>query len=166
MQLNSQRLKIIPLELQHFKLLLSGVDKMEKALNLSPSDSGLNEHTLSAMRWLYGQAENDKENYLFYTNWQIILKSENISIGSACFKGIPDNTGTVEIGYGIDEKFRCKGYMTEAVKEILKWALAKNEIKCVTAETEKDNIASHKVMIKNGMILFKETDSTYFWKTK
>ena len=56
--------------------------------------------------------------------------------------------------------------MTEAVKEILKWALAKNEIKCVTAETEKDNIASHKVMIKNGMILFKQTDSTYFWKTK
>ncbi|MGE4385680.1 MAG: GNAT family N-acetyltransferase [Endomicrobiaceae bacterium] len=166
MQLNSLRLKIIPLELQHFKLLLSDTCKMEEALNLNPSGSRLDEHTISAMRWLYGQAENHKENYLFYTNWQIILKSENISIGSACFKGIPDITGTVEIGYGIDEKFRCNGYMTEAVKEILKWALNQPDVKYVIAETEKINHASHKVMIKSGMIRFKETDSTCFWKTK
>lgn len=166
MQLNSRRLTIIPLELQDFKLLLSDTDKMEKALNLNPSGSCLDEHTLNAMRWLYGQAENNKENYIFYTNWQIILKSENISIGSACFKGIPDNTGTVEIGYGINEKFRGNGYMTEAVKEILKWALSQPDIKYVIAETEKTNTASHKVMIKNGMVMFKETDSTCFWTTR
>jgi len=166
MQLETERLKIIPLNLEQFKTLLLGTDKMEKVLNLNHSNQFLDEHTQEAMQWLYEQAEQHKDNYLFYTNWQIILKSENISIGSACFKGSPDKNGEVEIGYGINEQYRCKGYMTEAIKEILKWALNQTDVKFVIAETEKDNAASHKVMIKSGMIRFKETDSTCFWKTK
>lgn len=166
MQLETERLKIIPLNLEQFKILLLGTDKIEILLNLNHSNQILDEHTQEAMQWLYEQAEQHKDNYLFYTNWQIILKSENISIGSACFKGNSDKNGEVEIGYGINESFRCNGYMTEAIKEILKWALNQTDVKSVIAETEKDNAASHKVMIKSGMIKFKETDSTCFWKTK
>jgi RimJ/RimL family protein N-acetyltransferase len=37
-------------------------------------------------------------------------RKENTVVGSACFKGEPDENHQVEIGYGTDEKFRNRGY--------------------------------------------------------
>ncbi|WP_254306725.1 GNAT family N-acetyltransferase [Clostridium sp. 001] len=120
MKLETERLTICPLNLEQFKLLLIGVDSMEKALELNSSGEQLDEHTQEAMEGLYKQAEKNAKEYFWYTNWQIILKEYNLSVGSACFMGYPDESGTVEIGYGINEKYRCRGYMTEAVKSICK----------------------------------------------
>ncbi len=155
MKLNTERLTIIPLNLEQFKLLLNGVDSMERALELNSSGEHLDGHTQEAMEGLYEEAKKHEENYLWYTNWQIILKQYNLSIGSACFMGCPDNSGTVEIGYGINEKYRCSGYMTEAVKSICKWALSQKNTLRVTAETEKNNAACQRVLQKCEFIEYK-----------
>lgn len=95
MVLSTERLGIIPLDLKQFKLLLDGTERMELALRLKSSNNQLNDHTPQAMKGLYQQAVKQKENHLWYTNWQIIL----ILIGSACFMGCPDENGEVEHGY-------------------------------------------------------------------
>lgn len=156
MKLETERLTIIPLNLEQLKLLLVGVNSMEKALELNSSGEHLDEHTQEAMEGLYKQAEKHAKDYLWYTNWQIILKQDNLSIGSACFMGCPDDSGTVEIGYGINEKYRCRGYMTEVVKAICRWALDKKGALRLIVQTEKQNTASQKVLIKNGFIKYNE----------
>jgi Acetyltransferases, including N-acetylases of ribosomal proteins len=163
MELQANRLTIIPLNLKQFKLLLEGTDKMEEALNLAHSHESLDAHTYEAMFGLYKLATAHKEDYYWFTNWQIILKSQNISIGSACFMGCPNENGEVELGYGINEAFRCNGYMTEAVDAMCQWALAQPNVSCVIAETDKDNTASHRVLQKCGFTKYKETEEGYFW---
>lgn len=70
-------------------------------------------------------------------------------VGELCFKGLsPD--GITEIGYGILPEFQGKGYATETVKTVTQWALSQPGVTCITAETEANNAASQKVLVKAG----------------
>lgn len=92
------------------------------------------------------------------TYWLIVLRDENIGVGLVGFKGKPDAAGEVEIGYGIDPVYQGKGYMTEAVGALVKWAFAHQECKAITAhEVRVDNYPSQKVLVKNGFIETNET---------
>lgn len=105
------------------------------------------------------------DDYLWLTNWQIILKSENKSIGSCNFKNLPDKNGSVEIGYGIHNNYRNRAFMTETLAAMCNWALSWANVNYVIAETEKDNIASQCVLCNCGMKIYNETDSCFWWKT-
>ncbi|MBZ9608195.1 GNAT family N-acetyltransferase [Clostridium estertheticum] len=166
MELSTERLKIIPLTLQQFKLLLDGIDKLEKELKLSASNECLDGDTQEAMEGLYQEAVKNEDRYFWCTNWQIILKSENKAIGSACFMKCPDGNGEVEIGYGINSTYQKNGYMTEAAQAICEWAISQHDVSIISAETEKDNIASHRVLQKCGMEKYKETDEEIWWRIK
>ena len=136
--IETKRLRIIPLDSEQFALLLNGVHFMEDALRLTPSNETLDPHTRQAMTGQYQLAGKHPENFLLLTNWQIILKSENKAIGSACFKSLPDAEGSVEVGYGIYASYRNHGYMTEALKALCKWAFDIAGVQSVIAETEKE----------------------------
>ncbi len=86
----------------------------------------------------------------WYAIWMIELK-DGSHIGELCFKGI-DESGCTEIGYGIAENYQKKGYATEAVKAAAEWALKQKAVNCVTAEVDKDNIASARVLEKSGFV--------------
>jgi RimJ/RimL family protein N-acetyltransferase len=151
------------LNLEDFRLMLDGMDRMEHALGLKSSGLFLDENTQKAMEGLYKQALDNRDKYQWYTNWQIILKDENVSVGSACFKGAPGITGEVEIGYGLNDNYRGKGYMAEAIKAIVIWALEQEGVFRVVAETDKDNIASQKVLWRSGFYRYKEEGESLFW---
>ncbi len=163
-ELNTSRLSIIPLSLAQFKLLLEGTAKLEINLKLKASNQLLEGHVQQAMQNLYHDALKNPGYYLWYTNWQIVLKSENVSIGSACFKGKADEKGEVEIGYGTDSGYRNRGYMTEAVTAICRWALKQHGVMAVIAETENENIASHRVLEKIGMRKYRESGDCTWWR--
>jgi len=94
------------------------------------------------------------------------LNPENVSISSACFKGKLNEKGEVEIGYGTDSGYRNHGYMTEAVTAICRWALKQVGVSAVIAETETDNIASHRVLEKIGMRKYRESGECTWWRLK
>ncbi len=164
MELNTERLIIIPLTLIQFNFLLQGTDKMEKALGLFPSGEQLDEHTQQAMETLYQKATQNSKDILWNTNWQIIRKSDKQSIGSASFMGSPERNGTVEIGYGMNERHRNHGYMTEAAKAMCEWAICQPGVTSVIAETEKDNVASHRVLEKCAMKIYRETNESIWYQ--
>lgn len=91
----------------------------------------------------------------WYAIWMIELK-DGTHIGELCFKGISDE-GIAEIGYGIAEEYRCRGYATEAVSALGDWALEQTGAECITAEVEESNIASQKVLKKAGFTPTGET---------
>ncbi len=157
MILESERLKIIPLDLNQLKLLLDGTPSMEHELGLNPSRQELDVHTREAMAYLYDLARATPNFYPWITNWQIILASANISIGSLCFMNIPDESGSVETGYGIYPEFQHQGYMTEALRCVCHWAFKQPNIKRILAESNPDNTPSHRVLEKCG---FKQISAT------
>lgn len=163
-EITTSRLRIIPLALEHFALLLGDPAAMEAALGLNRSGMALGEHEREAMLWLYGMAQSHPEEHLWFTNWQIVLAAGNVSIGSACFKGGPGEKGEVEIGYGINTAYRNQGYMTEAAEALSWWAMKQPGVSAVIAETDKDNPASQQVCLKTRMEKFGETSSTILWR--
>jgi RimJ/RimL family protein N-acetyltransferase len=56
-----------------------------------------------------------------------------------------------ELGYVLARPFWGQGYMTEALKEIIGWALRQKEIYRIWAVSDVDNLASARVMEKAGM---------------
>lgn len=95
------------------------------------------------------RAQPGKEEYT--CDWKICLPDGTV-IGGAGFKGAPDNNGDVEIGYGIDEAYRCHGYATEAVGAMTKWALTQPGVRRVLAQTEPGNTISQRVLQKCGFV--------------
>ncbi|MBC8571322.1 GNAT family N-acetyltransferase [Zongyangia hominis] len=164
MQLHTSRLRIQPLTMEEFRLLLEGTAQVEAALGLSPAGRELDPHTKEAMKALYAEAVRNEDNYQWYTNWMIIRNVDNVAVGSACFMGRPDRDGSVELGYGLEESYWGQGYMTEAARALCDWALSQPGVRRVTAETERGNLASQRVLQNCGMQLYRATEEGLFWK--
>lgn len=102
---------------------------------------------------------------LFFNSiWLIIEKRFLVSVGSLMFKGNPDRNGKVEIGYGTNEEYQNRGYMTEAVEAICRTAFETGKVKRIIAETAKDNTASFGVLEKNDFKKYTENNEFYYWE--
>ena len=95
-------------------------------------------------------AINHPAQWEWYAIWMIELK-DGKHIGELCFKGLSED-GIAEIGYGIAEEYRGRGYAAEAVSAAVDWALGQTGVMCITAEAEEVNIASQKVLSKAGFV--------------
>ena len=82
----------------------------------------------------------------WYAIWAIEQK-DGTMVGDLCFKGLEKN-GIAEIGYGILEEYRGKGYATEAVQAVCCWAFRHPQV--LSLEAEAGNIVSQRVLEKCG----------------
>ena len=98
--------------------------------------------------------------------WLIVHIDKNLGMGMAGFKGQPDLSGEIEIGYGISPRHRKHGFITEAVQTLTRWALAQPECTAVFALTDPDNIPSHHVLEKIGMKRVGEKDGEWRWELR
>ena len=90
------------------------------------------------------------DEWEWYAMWNIELIN-GTRVGDLNFKGLDEN-GVTEIGYVISEEYKGQGYATEAVKAVTEWALQKNNVTAIEAETDVNNIISQKVLAKCGFI--------------
>ena len=82
--------------------------------------------------------------------FQIILRETGEVIGDIGFHGPPDETGTVEIGYGIVEQYRGRGLAGESAVAICGLAWSRPEVSRIIARTEEGNAASAGVLRHAG----------------
>ena len=156
--IKSERITLIPLNTLHLKVWqLESRSKLEKYLNLNHNNwlsvnTEVEMETAEALvnYWL-PETINNPEKYFWFTNWEIVLNSQNISIGGIGFGGYPTNAKT-PIGYIIDEKYQNKGYATEALNCLISWAFEDPKLDFVLADTPKENWSSQKVLLKNGFV--------------
>lgn len=88
-----------------------------------------------------------------FESWMIVKKDRMTLIGDAGFKGGPNSKGEIDIGYGIIEHERKKGYGIEAAQGLVNWAFSKPEVDTITAKSFIHNIDSAKIL---GKMRFKE----------
>ena len=133
----TERMKVYPISIEKMKEIV----EIEK-----------NEILKIAYKEMLDGCLNYPENYIWYTLWFMELKdSENEIVGTLSFKGI-DGKGIVEIGYGINEGYENKGYMTEAVTAMVKWASLQPNVNQIESEAEESNIASIRVLEKSNFV--------------
>jgi len=162
--LETKKLKLIPLDVHNLRYSIKDRQKMERNLGVKITNTELEEPVKTTMRTSLKMVLENKKDYLWFTSWEIVLKKENRIIGGLCFKDCPDQQGRVEIAYGMQDEYRCKGYATEAVKGLINWAFSFNNITEIIAETEKDNLPSHRVLEKVGMEKYQENKKMFWWR--
>jgi RimJ/RimL family protein N-acetyltransferase len=165
-EIQTERLRIMALTTEQLALYLEDRPKLERALGFPVSQAVVSTTVRQAMGVkVSNMTQTYEQRHAWYTYWLMIVPSRHFGAGLIGFKGYPTAMGEVEIGYGIDPKFRNKGYMTEAVKAMVAWAFAAPEgVSAVIAETKKSNIASQRVLEKVGMRMYQELDDRLLWR--
>jgi len=86
--------------------------------------------------------------------WYLLTAAQPAELVGICgFKGRPDASGSVEIGYSVLAEHRRRGYATEAVACLVAWAFLHHNVTEVTAETFPHLSQSIQVLKKNGFEL-------------
>lgn len=142
-------------------MMKSGVVKTEHLTIYSLSDSEMenlidmepDRDIKQAYSEMLDGCKQNPEQRIWYTVWNIQLNDgSGRTVGNLSFKGL-DLNGLVEIGYGIKKTFEGQGYMTEALTAMTRWATEQIGVNYVEAETDKDNMASQRVLEKAGFRL-------------
>ncbi len=162
-ELDTERLRLIPLSAENLRLLIDNPKKMEQSLSIIESNGFLSSDLKQSMEIRLSKLLCDEENYIWYTNWLIVSKDQNCSVGGVMLKGLPNENGEVVIGYYTLPEYQGNGYMTETINTMKNWLLNQTDVIYVIADTDKDNIPSHRVLEKCGAKIYKETDELYFW---
>jgi [ribosomal protein S5]-alanine N-acetyltransferase len=162
-ELSSPHLRLIALSASQLALTLSDLPALGRELGFPVSEGMIDDKVPRAINMKLAKmaaADHGIHNWLTY--WLIVIKDIPMGVGMIGFKGAPNAEGAVEVGYGIDEKQRNKGYMTEAVKALSEWAFSQPGCRAVTA-TSVSNPASEKVLQKAGFIKTGVTGDNTNW---
>lgn len=165
--IETERLKLQPLTYEQL-MKYSALDfSLEEDLNLEKSTRSISPELREALEYaIIPNVADESKNYLFSTLWTIILKESNKMVGDICFKGEPSIDGEIEISYGTHFDFRRKGYMSEAVAAMITWAKTQTNVLKVSANTEKNNLSSQRVLRNNGFTPINEADGFIYWEIK
>lgn len=85
-------------------------------------------------------------------NWSICLRGAKQMIGSICLWNICRETESAEIGYALHPYHQKRGYMDEAMKAVLDFGFRKQRYQFIDAHTEKDNLESASLLLRNGFV--------------
>ena len=98
-----------------------------------------------------------------FESWVIITKQEMKIIGDVGFKGIPNQAGEIDLGYGIIASERQKGYAFEAAKALCDWAISQENVNTITAKCLIENEGSRKILENVGFKKACQDSSMIFW---
>ncbi|BCN31092.1 GNAT family N-acetyltransferase [Anaeromicropila herbilytica] len=85
--------------------------------------------------------------------WILIRKSDGMKMGTCGYHCWNQNESTVEVGYDLKEEFWGYGYMQEALKEIITFAIDKMHIKEIIACVSIDNQKSIRLVENLGFVI-------------
>lgn len=94
--------------------------------------------------------------------WILVIKDNGTKIGTCGFHCWDKSRGICEVGYDLNPDYRGKGYMSEAMKEILSFARSDMEIKYVTACIYPDNSGSVRIAERLGFVFNGEMKDEIF----
>jgi RimJ/RimL family protein N-acetyltransferase len=148
--LQSRRLNLIAATSDLIKKDIEGREFLAEALDVSIPESWPPDlYGSRAMQFALAQLDDASEQgWLF---WYLTTAGDPCELLGICgFKGRPDQSGSVEIGYSILGDFQCNGFATEAVTRLVGWAFSHHNVNEVCAETMPHLSHSIRVLEKNG----------------
>lgn len=87
----------------------------------------------------------------------IVERSSESVVGSINLKGPPSAAGDVEIGWGLIEHVRRRGYATEASAAVIEWARQQPGVISISATIPDDNCPSQRLAKRLGLTRTRET---------
>jgi len=165
--IKTERLILKPLTYNQLLKYIKADNSLEAELNLNETSRTISPELKEALeQTILPSVADTTKDYLYSTLWTAISKDDNKMVGDICIVGEPNSDGEIEIGYGTYDEFQKKGFMTEAVSGIIEWAKTRTKVFSILASTEKENIGSFTILLKNNFIKIGETEILFHWKLK
>ena len=165
--IETKRLILRPLTYDQLVKYTKCDHSLEEELNLNKTSRTISPELKEAFEQTILPNVADKtKDYLYTTLWTAISKEANQMVGDICIVGEPNSDGEIEIGYGTYVEFQKKGLMSEAVGGMITWAKSQPKVSSIIASTEKENIGSFTILIKNNFLQIGETETLFNWKLK
>jgi ribosomal-protein-alanine N-acetyltransferase len=170
LELLTDRLRLFAPNFSQVQLFFQNRRQFERALGLKETtvaltgDDTMDFEARDAYPKFMSAFKKDQERFHWYSFWQVVLKSENRIIGSFGFGGPPNEQGEIMLGYVTEPAFQNKGYMTETIREAVRWVFEQPGVASIIATVPIANSPSHRVLEKNGFSVFKKDDVLWWWK--
>ncbi len=162
--IDTERLFLFPLKYKQLELYLLNDGSLEKELKCQIIEREFDEDYRELLEYDKLPELNRKGKINFFkTIWLAKNKNTNTLVADIFFRNIPNEIGSVEIGYSTFPEFRNQGIMKEMVNGFVNWAFKNPTVKIIRVETLKTNIASEKVLVSNGFKILKENSIINFW---
>jgi len=146
--IETKNLKLIPCELAHFEAIVNDPKQLEGLLDVSVADEWIS--FPEAMPYGYEYLKTNPDALGWWTYLFIHTQDKRL-IGSGGYKGKADESGMVEIGYGIAPEYRNRGLATEAAQGLVDYAFSQPKIEVIDAHTLAEVNPSTKVLERIGM---------------
>lgn len=105
---------------------------------------------IEGLTWHLKALDRDPDELLWRIRLIVLCSTRNV-IGAINLKGQPDESGTVEIGWGVNQEYRGRGIATRATQLVMQWAFSQPKVKKIIATISLDNVASMQVAERVGM---------------
>jgi RimJ/RimL family protein N-acetyltransferase len=160
--INTKRLILLPITREITASLLDKKTNEVEELGLCTDGSWPTADTMDILPIIYETLKESEPSG--FETWLIIRKDNNHIIGDIGFHGKPDETGGAEIGYGIVEAERSKGFGFEALQAIVDWAVSQKSVNALKAECLIENTASARILEKAGMCEIRRDKELMYWQ--
>ncbi len=154
--IKTKNLQLVIIKRDHIKALLHSKNDLAKILHVSiPADWPTFPEAFSLPD---NESQTSEQHQTGWGGYFFIHPEEGALVGNGGFKGEPDDSGSVEIGYEIAPQYWNRGFATEAAKGMIDYAFTHENVKEVLAHTLAEINASNNVLQKIGMKFVTELD--------
>ncbi len=159
----TERLQLMPLSVEELIMLRDDIEKFEDYHNCTYKGEELEGFMKEYLSQQIRLISENEALTMYISFWLLLRKSDRVVVGSAAFKGLPNEEGEIEIGYGLGKEFEHNGYMTEAVAKMCEWGLSQEGVKHIIAETDVDGFSSQRILERNGFKKLSSTSECCMW---
>lgn len=150
---------------EHLHIELEQPEKLAALLNATVTEEWPpGEYDKDAVRYLLSAMQEAGEAAESWFSWYGIENSNETGkhclVAAGGFFGPPSELGVVEIGYSVINSRQGRGYATEMVKALIEIAHSDSRVNSIIAHTYPVNVASVKVLEKNGFTLVETDEKT------
>ena len=160
-RIETERLVLFPYTAENLHLFNEDISRFEEDFGVVYRGEELDYLLAGFLKKLEKEIADDEANYLFFTEFLIVLRENDHIIGSIDYKYVPKE-GMTEVGYGMNSAYTGHGYMTEALTAFLEFG-KKLGIQKVLADTKPDNLKSQNVLKGCGFHFLRE-DGNLWWE--
>lgn len=161
----TDRLVLVPISYEMIDSLQDRESTILESIGFKKNESWPTDDTMDILPIYKALLENTK-TITGFEMWIIVIENSSVIIGDIGFIDQPNKEGEVEIGYGLVEDERKKGYGFEAVKAMIEWTLNNEKVQCIKAECLINNIASSKILKKVGMVEITKDKDLIYWQLR
>ena len=147
--------ELLPLYTERLMLINTSIDDIDLILKMDKQES-----TQKYLGGIKNKSREERLEFLSNKKNSLTVLLNNIRIG---FVGIKINDDKAEISYIFDSDYTGNGYCSEIVKLLIDVSFNKLSLNKLYAYCKEENIASIKVLTKNGFIKKKSNNKEFIY---